>query len=91
VPEYGGIRRPRFIIAPAAWYGSVKPTELVISKPDADASVRGDTHLWIFGFLDYSDPFKRDHTTRFAYRMIVEGDTTKQHYPDGPEAYWEYT
>ena len=50
----------------------------------------GDAELWVFGYLDYEDVFGGQHTNRFAYRLLVDGDETTTFFPDGPDSYHEY-
>ena len=99
-PQYG---RPiplgrRYAIPPdGKLYGECgcEPTE--ISDANRLRIVKGETRLFVYGYIDYDDVFSdissNTHRSAYCWRYIVGGGTDpgNRFEPSGPNAYWTYT
>lgn len=88
-PQYKFIKPSVIIIGPQLSLTS-DDARMTIPIEQRQAVINGVKKLYVFGFVDYTDVFKRPHKSSFLYRYRVgKNEAADEIIAVGPEAYWK--
>lgn len=76
-PDYGHQRRIPTLLGP---HSELTSTPLLIPLPHIDEVIRGNTHLFTWGWAEYNDIFEGTsrHRTEFCYQVNFEKDPIEE-------------
>ena len=73
---------------------SLQPLFPPLSSLEFQPVRKGNSDLWLYGFVDYTDIHETAHQVRFCFRYVVQGGFSPHEtnlYVAGPEAYNRFT